>query len=245
MAAAFVQSKSAQAALASVAVQWTTANLSSGNIIWVAVQGTAAAAISVSDDAPSGGNVYTPVRAAQATTGGGAIRMFTAPITQGVGTKPTVTATQTGATLMSIAVHEYSGIDTAAVVDQSATAEDVTGTTATDGETVGPVTPTRDGNMIVSMCVNGGASFSTYVAGTGFTTRETQIFSGFTIMQTEDLVQAVAASISATWTNSANSDTAMQMATLQPPAGGPSTAQQMAAIRDFVASGGMIGRRWR
>ena len=99
--------------------------------------------------------------------------VWTAPITKGGGTRPTITATPSGSADLGIQVLEYSGLSTVtdtSVMDQVKTA---TGKTATSAATVssGATAPTTSGNELALGFYLDSGFGDTLAAGTGFTAR--------------------------------------------------------------------------
>jgi hypothetical protein len=120
----------------------------------------------------SAGNTYvklTQFKASEKTE----MSVWTAPITKGGGTRPTITATPSGAADLGIQVLEYSGLSTApdaTVVDQLKTA---TGTTAASAATVqsGATAATTAANeLALGFYLDSGFGDS-LTSGTGFTQR--------------------------------------------------------------------------
>ena len=99
--------------------------------------------------------------------------IWTAPITQGGGTRPIITATPTGSAVLAIQALEYTGLSAvadASVVDGLATATGTTGTVATTVQS-GPTTPTTAaGELAIGFYLDAGFG-KTLTAGTGFTRR--------------------------------------------------------------------------
>ena len=125
---AFVQQASARgSAKASIAVT-TAANVITGNRLVVEVAEWDASKATTASVTDSAGDTFTELTTVTGSDGA-QLSVWTAPITQSGGTKPTVTAKPTANADMGIAVLEYSGLSTAAgagAVDQLASA---TGTT--------------------------------------------------------------------------------------------------------------------
>ena len=99
--------------------------------------------------------------------------VWTAPVTQGGGTRPTITATPTAAADLGIQVLEYSGLSAVAdatVVDRLVQA---TGKTGTSAATVasGPTAATTAGNELAIGCYLDSGFSNTLVAGAGWTQR--------------------------------------------------------------------------
>jgi hypothetical protein len=119
----------------------------------------------------SAGNTYTELLhfAASDQT---EMSVWSAPITAGGGTKPTVKVTPSGAADMGVAVLEYSGLSSAAgtaAVDQLATATGSTTAAATVAS--GPTAATTaDGELALGFYADSGFG-DTIATGSGFTSR--------------------------------------------------------------------------
>jgi Domain of unknown function (DUF1929)/Fibronectin type III domain len=145
---AFVQQVASEGSGASLSVT-PSANLTAGNrlIVEVGVWNSAkATAAKVTDSA---GDAFTELTHFTASDGT-EMSVWSAPVTAGAGSRPTVTATPTSTADVGIGVMEYSGLSTAtgtAVVDQSAVA---TGkTTAAAVVTTAATPPTTAPNELV------------------------------------------------------------------------------------------------
>jgi RHS repeat-associated protein len=139
-APAFVQQVSNHAAGVTSLAATPGSNVTAGNriVVVVGVWNNGAIANDVTDSA---GNTYTKV-ADQVASDGTEESVWTAPVTAGGGTKPTVTAMADSSADIGIAVLEYSGLSTAsgtASVDRTATANGTTGSagTVSSGATAG------------------------------------------------------------------------------------------------------------
>jgi Domain of unknown function (DUF1929)/Fibronectin type III domain len=128
-APAFVQQVSAHgSAKASIAVT-TAANVTAGNRLVVEVADWSGSKATTSSVTDSAGDTFTEV-ATETGSDGAQLSVWTAPVSQSGGTKPTITAKPSANADLGIAVLEYSGLSTAAgtgAVDQLASA---TGTTS-------------------------------------------------------------------------------------------------------------------
>jgi hypothetical protein len=128
VAPAFVQQVSAHgAAQASISLTMPAA-VTSGNRLVVEVADWSSGKATTSSVTDSAGDTFTEVTS-ETGSDGAQLSVWTAPITQGGGTKPTIMAKPSAKADMGIAVLEYSGLSTAAgtgAVDQMASA---TGTT--------------------------------------------------------------------------------------------------------------------
>ncbi len=152
----------------------------------------------------SAGNTYTEVLHFVASDGTEQ-SIWTAPITAGGGTKPTITVTPSSTADVGVAVLEYSGLSTAAgvaAVDQSARASGTTGGAATVSS--GATAPATAGSeLAVGFYADSGFG-TTPTAGSGWTMR-TRI-AGVSDMDllAEDSVVAAAATPNATASTGAN-----------------------------------------
>src|SRR6185369_16574631 len=95
-----------------------------------------------------------------------------------------------------VIVSEYSGVATTAPLDVTAKSQG-TSTTAANGATSTAATTTANGNLIFGVAMDDSGAFGTINAGTGFTRRAS--LNGMD-MATEDLVQAAAGAVAATFT---------------------------------------------
>jgi hypothetical protein len=122
--------------------------------------------------------------------------IWSAPITHGGGTIPTITATPTAAADVGLAVLEYAGLSTAAdatVVDQSASASGTTGSGAATVSSGATRPTTSAGELAVGFYADSG--FGDTIGGSGsFTTRANVSNSG----DIEFLVQDQTAGLGAT-----------------------------------------------
>lgn len=125
---------------------------------------------------------------------------------------PTVTATfPTSRQFRQIIIAEYSGADKVAPLHKHAVTQTLTFTTGADG-TVGPaIVPTVAGCMIVGLAA--ATSASTIAPGTGFTERQ-EVPS---VVQLQDLLQAVPASITPKWTMGTAAKGSLYSIAFQPP----------------------------
>jgi hypothetical protein len=166
----FVQQVSARGHAASLAVT-PGAPVTVGDRMLVEVgiwsNGKATAA-SVTDSA---GNTYTELTHFQAADNT-ELSVWTAPVTAGGGTKPTISVTPTGTADVGVAALEYAGLSTAggcAALDVQAHAFGVTKTAATVSS--GATPPTTAGNeLAVGFYADSGFS-DNLTTGTGYTSR--------------------------------------------------------------------------
>ncbi|WP_415856355.1 fibronectin type III domain-containing protein [Sinomonas sp. G460-2] len=168
---AFVQEASAHhGSVASLAVT-PGSTLGAGNrlIVEVGIWGfSSPTASSVTDTA---GNVYTELVhfvASEHTE----LSVWTAPVTAGGGTKPTVTVKPTATADVGVAVLEYSGLSTAAGTASLDVNAQATGTTSAAGTVSSGATPatTAAGELALGFYADSGFGV-TIGGGTGFTVR--------------------------------------------------------------------------
>lgn len=220
-AAAFVQSKSAQAATSSATIAVTlTSTVASGGAVAGCVVAArndlATPAVSTILDDKS--NSYTPVSSiGDGINGAVTISFYALNITNA---PQTITVTFTAATdFRTIAVTEASGVATSNALDQSTgQAQDVAGT-GTDATTSGAVTTTSAGQFVFGCSVNTEEAFGSFTAGTGFTSRE-NLSGAYPFAATEDLVQGAAGSIAATFTMSGGRRSTTEIMTFKAAGGG-------------------------
>jgi hypothetical protein len=188
VAPAFVQQVSAhRSAQASISVT-TPANVTTGNRLVVEVAGWSpghATAASVTDSA---GDTFTELTTATASDGT-QLSVWTAPITQSGGTKPTVMAKPTANADMGIAVLEYSGLSAAAgagAVDQMASATGATPSAqaVSSGATAATTAPNE---LSVGFYADSGFG-DTLAADPGYTSRVNVSPTGDIELFTEDTV---------------------------------------------------------
>ncbi len=130
VAPAFVQQVSAHGSAKTSISVTMPANVTTGNRLVVEVADWSSGHATISSVTDSAGDTFTELTTATASDGT-QLSVWTAPITQSGGTKPTIMAKPSAKADMGIAVLEYSGLSTAAgtaAVDQMASA---TGTTTT------------------------------------------------------------------------------------------------------------------
>lgn len=226
---AFVQAEQAtsDADLGSIAATFDT-SVTSGNLIYVALShGGDAATWGVTDNQ---GNTYTQIRNTRDATNHQDITTFYAKNVTGGSVTVTGSLDPTTRTFRRISIVELSGRDTTAPLDVENGNASLTGSNATDGVVSGSITPTANGAMVVGavMDTTGVASIS---AGTGFTER-----SDLGGLQVEDLTQATAASIQATWTFSAANGYVAHVAAFKAAGSGGTDATVSAAVGQSTAS---------
>jgi Galactose oxidase-like, Early set domain/Fibronectin type III domain/Glyoxal oxidase N-terminus len=199
--------------------------------VWSSSNATAS---SVTDSA---GNTYTELVHFKASDGT-EMSVWSAPITVGGGTQPTVTIKPNAKADVGAALSEYSGLSTAAgagAVDQTATA---TGTTAGAAlVSSGPTAPITTGNeLAVGMYVDSGFG-DTVTAGAGWTQRSIVSKTGDMELLTEDqTLSAAGAAPNASAATGAN--TIWLMATVVFASANSSTATVPAAPTGVTTTGG-------
>jgi hypothetical protein len=148
MAPAFVQAVSAHSAGASVISTTPTASVTTGNRLVVEATVWNSAHATTSSVTDSAGDPFTELLHFTASDGT-EMSIWSAPISSGGGTRPTITARATSAADVGIAAVEYSGLSTvadASVVDQSAHATGTTGSATTVSS--GPTPATTGANEL-------------------------------------------------------------------------------------------------
>jgi len=167
----FVQQASAHTSGASSLALSLPAQIGAGNRIIVETgvwSGGGATMKSVTDSA---GNTYTELLHYKAGDGT-EMSVWSAPITAGAGTIPTITVTPTATADVGVTVLEYSGLSSvgdATVVDQMAHATGTTSKAATVSSGATPAT-TAGNELAVGFYADSGFG-DTLTAGTGFTQR--------------------------------------------------------------------------
>jgi hypothetical protein len=146
--------------------------LTSGNRLVVEVDVWSSQAATTATVTDSAGDPFTEL-AQFAAPDGAQMSIWSAPITHGGGTTPTITATPTAAADVGLAVLEYAGLSTAAdatVVDQSASASGTTGSGAATVSSGATPPTTSAGELAVGFYADSG--FGDTIGGSaGFTTR--------------------------------------------------------------------------
>ncbi|BCT76545.1 hypothetical protein SCMU_23870 [Sinomonas cyclohexanicum] len=201
---AFVQQVAAhKGGTASLAVAPASA-VTAGNRLVVEVgiwNSSSATAASVTDSA---GNAYTELlhfTASEHTE----LSVWTAPVTAGGGTKPTVTVKPTSAADVGIAVLEYSGLSSAAGVAAMDVHAQAAGTTSAAGTVASGPTPatTAAGELAVGFYADSGFG-DTIGGGPGFTVRTNVSKTSDMELAAEDAPVASGATPSAGFTTGAN-----------------------------------------
>jgi hypothetical protein len=184
-APAFLQQVTAHGSGASLAVT-PSSSIVAGDRLVVEVgvwNSKGATAGSVTDSA---GNAYVELLHYKASEGT-EMSVWTAPVTAGGGTRPTITVKPTSSADVGVAVSEYSGLSTVAdatVVDQSAHRSGTTGSAATVSS--GPTPATTAGNeLAVGFYADSGFG-DTLTPGSGWTQRSNVSNTGDMELLTED-----------------------------------------------------------
>lgn len=222
---AFVQAKSSGVSLPSATTVAVTldANVGAGNLLVVNVSwdNTGFPTDTISSIADTQSDTFTQIGAALHTVNDQSSSFYY--VKNAIAGACTVTVTFLGSrSFRSVAVAEYSGIDTAAPLDVSSTSENVAVTTGTDALTTSSVTPGQANSLIVGMIMCDGLAGVT--PGTGYTERVDPAATGGG--EIEDLTQGAAASIAATWT------------------AGSATGRFNACIASFKAAGAQNQLAW-
>ena len=189
-APAFVQQVSAHGLNLTKLTLTPSSNVTAGNRLVVLVgvwSSGAATAKSVTDSA---GNTYVELLHFKASDNT-EMSVWSAPITAGGGTRPTISVTPTAKADVGAAVSEYSGLSAApdaSVVDQSAHAS---GTTSAAGTVASGATAptTAAGDLAIGMYVDSGFG-KTLTAGAGYAQRSNISGASDMDLLTEDQLQA-------------------------------------------------------
>jgi Domain of unknown function (DUF4082)/Fibronectin type III domain/Mo-co oxidoreductase dimerisation domain len=192
------------------------------------------------------GNTYTELLHFKASDGT-EMSVWSAPITAGGGTKPTVTVKTTGNADMAVSASEYSGLSTvsdATVLDKSA---QNSGTTGSTGATVssGATAATSSGNeLVIGAYVDSG--FGDNLTGaSGYNVRSNISNVGDMELLTEDQISPTAgATPNASVGTGANTVWDMTTFTLKPGASGPPTAPAAPTGVTATAGNGSASLTW-
>jgi hypothetical protein len=171
VAPAFVQQVSAHGSSKASLSVTMPANVTTGNRLVVEVADWSPGHATTSSVTDSAGDTFTELTSATASDGT-QLSVWTAPVTQSGGTKPTIMAKPSANADMGIAVVEYSGLSTAAsagAVDQMAEA---TGTTSTARAVSSGSTPATTAANELSVGFYADSGFdNTLTGGPGYTSR--------------------------------------------------------------------------
>ncbi len=212
------------AAVTSLAVT-PGSGVTSGNRLVVVAGVWSSSGATTAHVSDSAGNTYVELLHFKASDGT-EMSVWTAPITSGGGTKPTVTVTPSAKADVGVAVSEYSGLSSvgdASVVDQLA---DSTGTTSSAATvSSGPTAATASGNeLALGMYVDSGFGDS-LTAGSGWTQRSSVSKTSDMEVLTEDQALASAgATPNASVGTGAHTIWLMATVVLKAASSGPATA---------------------
>jgi hypothetical protein len=235
----FVQQVSAHASSvsASTGISVTPgSNLTAGNRLVVEVatySGSGATASSVTDSA---GDTFSELKQFSATDKT-QMSIWTAPVVNGGGTKPTITAKASAAADVGIAALEYQGLSTASgttVLDQSATNS---GTTSGAGTVQSGATATTSGSNELAMGFYADSGFDDNVgSGSGYSSRVDVSPTGDVELLVEDQVLTAVGTANASATTGANTTWLMGTVVLKSEAMTPATVP--AAPSNVIATAG-------
>jgi Galactose oxidase-like, Early set domain/Fibronectin type III domain len=170
-APAFVQQVNKRVVATNLTLQ-PTANVTTGNRLVVQVGLWSASNSSASNVTDSAGNTYTKLTSFKASENT-ELSIWTAPITAGGGTRPTVTVTANRSADIGATVLEYSGLSTAAgaaAVDKMAQATASTGGSAAN-VSAGPTAPTTAAGELAIGFYNDSGFGNTLAGDPTYTTR--------------------------------------------------------------------------
>jgi hypothetical protein len=242
---AFVQQVSSHSSMVSSLALKPTSNITSGNRLVVLVgvwNNGSPTASSVTDSA---GNTYTEVLHFKAPEGT-EMSVWTAPITAGGGTEPTVTIKPSAKADVGAVVSEYSGLSTAAgagAIDQIANAAGTTGNAGTVSSGATPATSAA-GELAVGMYVDSGFG-DTLTAGSGWTQRANASNDSNIELVSEDQVLASAgATPNATVGTAAATTWLMATVVFTAPPSGTTTAPAAPTNVTATAGDGMATVSW-
>lgn len=211
MAAAHVQSAQGSYGGSTSATATFGSNVTTGNLIVVFVDVNSVTA-TINTPTDTGGNTYT---ALDTTTGlNSRTKGFYAKNVTG-GSSFGVTATLGAGAFGSISVHEASGLDTTAPLDQHVGNAQTSVATTTDAVTSTAVTTTTAGQYIAGRTTQDNVEGITVTQGTGYTAGQTTNNGGQS-GKTEYQIQSSAGSIAATFTSAtASKNWVTQIATFK------------------------------
>jgi Domain of unknown function (DUF1929)/Fibronectin type III domain len=168
---AFVQQVSAHQGSASAVAVTPASAVTGGNRLLVEVGAWKSGGATASSVTDSAGNTYTELTHFKASDGT-ELSVWSAPVTAGGGTRPTITAHVTAAGDVGVTALEYAGLSPAAgaaVLDVQAQA---TGTTTTAGSVASAATPaTTSGNELAIGFYADSGFGDTLTAGPGYASR--------------------------------------------------------------------------
>lgn len=160
---------------------------------------------------------------------------------EGITNAPTVVTATLGVSLnaaMTIVVAEESGLATASALDTHAGQTQTNPGLGTDAISSGNGTTTQDGDLICSGVIRGSiGSLTNTVAGTGFSTRESDTSVSMHI-KAEDLIQGTLGAIAGTWTDATSGNasvyTTLMMAFKAAAADGIGSSNMMSSPGRFI-----------
>ncbi len=199
-----MQQASAHSGSASSLAVSLPGNVTAGNRLVVEVMAWSSGGATASGVTDSAGNSYVELLHTTASDGT-ELSVWTAPITLGGGTKPTVTAKLTGTADVGVAVLEYSGLSSvsdSSVMDVSKTATGTTSGAATVSSGATAAT-TADQELALGLYADSGFGDS-LTAGTGFTSRVKVAPTGDAELLVEDQLVAAGATPNASVATGAN-----------------------------------------
>jgi hypothetical protein len=212
---AFVQAASAHKRAASIAVT-PTSNLGSGNRLIVEVGAWSSSHAKTSSVSDSAGDAFTELLHFTASDGT-EMSVWSAPISTGAGTKPTITAKASGTADLGVAALEYSGLSAvgdATVVDQSASATGTT-TSATSVSSGNTAQTTASNELAIGFYADSG--FGDTLAGdAGYTPRVNVSPTGDMELLVEDGLVSQGATPSANVSTGPNTTWLMALLVLKP-----------------------------
>ena len=206
-------------------------NVTAGNLIALFVVFNSGANI-IDTVADSLGNTYVLADTAVGFAGDSHATYYAKNITGGA---CTVTVTLTASVgYRSLVVHEASGLDTTAPLDQHVINTQTTPGTGANAVTSGSVTTTTDGQYIFGAThVNNVGAGVTVTPGTGLTGRES-IDGGADSapLESEDLIQTSAGAIAATFTQSVDNNVTTAIMTFKAAGGGATAWGPLLALQN-------------
>jgi Fibronectin type III domain len=216
---AFVQQTSAQQLSVSAATGLSAqpaANVQTGDRLIVQTEMWSSAGATAATVTDSAGNTYTKLLAYKAPDKT-EMSIWTAPVTAGGGTRPTITVKPTGQTSMGISVLEYSGLSTAAgagAVDKIANATGVTGAAQTVAS--GPTLAVANNNTLVLGLYSDSGFGVPVTKDATYTQRVNNTPSGISDLLVEDKLIDAGQTANATVTTGANTHWLMATIAFKP-----------------------------
>lgn len=195
---AFVQQASAHSGTATSLAVSPGASLTAGNRLVVMTGIWASGSPTAKSVTDSAGDTFTEVLHFTASDGS-EMSVWTAPVTTGGGTRPTITVTPTSRADIGVEVLEYAGLSTAAgtaAVDQLASSTGTTGSSAATVQSGATPATTAAGELALGFYADSGFG-DTLTAGTGFTQRANVSPDGDMEFLAEDAIVALGATPSA------------------------------------------------